>query len=62
VEIIRRGRKTYIAAEIAKAHGGTIEVNFSEAETRFTFRMPLEGNGSLRPGRTTNGEPPPASQ
>jgi hypothetical protein len=23
--------------------------------TRFTFRMPLEGNGSLRPGQTTNG-------
>ena len=56
------GLGLYIAAEIAKAHGGTIEVNSSEAETRFTFRMPLEGNGSLRPGQTTNGEPPPASQ
>jgi light-regulated signal transduction histidine kinase (bacteriophytochrome) len=44
------GLGLYIAAEIAKAHGGTIEVNSSEAETRFTFRIPLEGNGSLRPG------------
>jgi sigma-B regulation protein RsbU (phosphoserine phosphatase) len=56
------GLGLYIAAEIAKAHGGTIEVNSSEAENRFTFRMPLEGNGSLRPGQTANGESPPAGE
>ncbi|MET4291914.1 sigma-B regulation protein RsbU (phosphoserine phosphatase) [Bradyrhizobium sp. LB1.3] len=44
------GLGLYIAAEIAKAHGGTIEVDSSQTETRFTFRMPLEGDGSLRPG------------
>ncbi|MCK1513907.1 PAS domain-containing sensor histidine kinase [Bradyrhizobium sp. 190] len=44
------GLGLYIAAEIAKAHGGTIDVASSERETRFTFRMPLEGDGSLRPG------------
>jgi sigma-B regulation protein RsbU (phosphoserine phosphatase) len=43
------GLGLYIAAEIAKAHGGRIEVDSSEMETRFTFRMPLEGDGSLRP-------------
>ena len=35
------GLGLYIAGEIAKAHGGTIKVDSSEAETRFTFRMPL---------------------
>jgi sigma-B regulation protein RsbU (phosphoserine phosphatase) len=44
------GLGLYIAGEIAKAHGGTIEVDSSPAETRFTFRMQLEGGGSLRPG------------
>ncbi|MCK1294924.1 MULTISPECIES: PAS domain-containing sensor histidine kinase [unclassified Bradyrhizobium] len=43
------GLGLYIAAEIAKAHGGSIEVASSETETRFTMRMPLEGDGSLRP-------------
>ncbi|UPJ81108.1 PAS domain-containing sensor histidine kinase [Bradyrhizobium sp. 183] len=43
------GLGLYIAAEIAKAHGGSIDVASSEAETRFTFRMPLEGEGALRP-------------
>jgi sigma-B regulation protein RsbU (phosphoserine phosphatase) len=43
------GLGLYIAAEIAKAHGGSIEVESSEAETRFTFRMPLEGVGALGP-------------
>jgi sigma-B regulation protein RsbU (phosphoserine phosphatase) len=35
------GLGLYIASEIAKAHGGTLEVVSSAAETRFTFRMPL---------------------
>ena len=36
------GLGLYIASEIARAHGGTIEVTSTEDETRFTFRMPLE--------------------
>lgn len=47
------GLGLYIAAEIAKAHAGSIEVDSSETETRFTFRMPLEGDGSLRPNPST---------
>ena len=43
------GLGLYIACEIAKAHGGSIEVDSSEAETRFTFRMRLEAAGSMRP-------------
>ena len=35
------GLGLYIASEIAKAHGGTLEVASSTVETRFTFRMPL---------------------
>jgi signal transduction histidine kinase len=35
------GLGLYIASEIARAHGGTIEVTSSPEETRFTFRMPL---------------------
>lgn len=35
------GLGLYIAHEIAQAHGGTIDVLSSSAETRFTFRMPL---------------------
>lgn len=35
------GLGLYIASEIAKAHGGTLEVLSTEDETRFTFRMPL---------------------
>ena len=34
------GLGLHIASEIAKAHGGTLTVDSSEAETRFTFRMP----------------------
>ena len=45
------GLGLYIASEIARAHGGTIEVDSWQAETRFTFRMPLED--SLRPGSVT---------
>ncbi len=35
------GLGLYIAAEIARAHGGTIEVSSDHAQTRFTFRMPV---------------------
>lgn len=35
------GLGLYIASEIAKAHGGTLDVTSSQHETRFTFRMPL---------------------
>jgi signal transduction histidine kinase len=35
------GLGLYIASEIARAHGGTLAVASSPAETRFTFRMPL---------------------
>jgi signal transduction histidine kinase len=34
------GLGLYIASEIAHAHGGTLEVESSKDETRFTFRMP----------------------
>jgi signal transduction histidine kinase len=33
------GLGLFIASEIAKAHGGTLTVNSSSEETRFTFRM-----------------------
>jgi phosphoserine phosphatase RsbU/P len=35
------GLGLHIASEIAKAHGGAIEVASPAQETRFTFRMPL---------------------
>jgi len=34
------GLGLYIASEIARAHGGALTVESSDAETRFTFRMP----------------------
>jgi signal transduction histidine kinase len=34
------GLGLYIASEIARAHGGTLEATSSPDETRFTFRMP----------------------
>ena len=34
------GLGLYIASEIARAHGGSLEVASSAEETRFTFRMP----------------------
>jgi signal transduction histidine kinase len=34
------GLGLYIASEIARAHGGTLRVDSSPDETRFTFRMP----------------------
>ena len=39
------GLGLYIASEIAKAHGGRIDVTSSAAETRFEFRMPLRSPG-----------------
>jgi signal transduction histidine kinase len=35
------GLGLHIASEIAKAHGGAIDVSSTTQETRFTFRMPL---------------------
>jgi sigma-B regulation protein RsbU (phosphoserine phosphatase) len=35
------GLGLYIASEIAKAHGGRIDVVSTAAETRFTFAMPI---------------------
>jgi signal transduction histidine kinase len=35
------GLGLFIASEVAKAHGGTLDVLSSSEETRFTFRMPL---------------------
>jgi len=35
------GLGLYIASEIARAHGGKIDVTSSPEETRFTFRMPI---------------------
>jgi signal transduction histidine kinase len=35
------GLGLYIASEIARAHGGVLEVASSAQETRFTFRMPM---------------------
>jgi phosphoserine phosphatase RsbU/P len=37
------GLGLYIASEIARAHGGTLEVTSSTDETCFTFSMPLNG-------------------
>ena len=35
------GLGLYIASEIARAHGGTLDVVSEAGETRFVFRMPL---------------------
>ena len=35
------GLGLYIASEIARAHGGTLEVASTESQTRFSFRMPV---------------------
>ncbi|QJE97660.1 GAF domain-containing sensor histidine kinase [Luteolibacter luteus] len=42
------GLGLYIASEIAKGHGGSLEVSSDEDATTFTFRMPA--NGALLPG------------
>ena len=36
------GLGLYIANEIARAHGGAIDVTSTADETRFTFRIPLK--------------------
>jgi signal transduction histidine kinase len=41
------GLGLYIAAEIARAHGGTLAVSSTPPETRFTFRMPLAGQVAI---------------
>jgi signal transduction histidine kinase len=38
------GLGLHIASEIAKAHGGSIDVASTAQETRFTFRMPLRSS------------------
>lgn len=35
------GLGLYIASEIRRAHGGSLDMVSSEAETRGTFRMPI---------------------
>jgi len=35
------GLGLYIASEIARAHGGKLEVESSPEQTRFTFRLPM---------------------
>jgi signal transduction histidine kinase len=45
------GLGLYIASEIAQAHGGTLEVESSDEQTRFTFRMPAGATVSTRTGR-----------
>ncbi|MDB5466081.1 MAG: histidine kinase [Phenylobacterium sp.] len=40
------GLGLYIAAEIARAHGGVLDVASDAAETRFTFSTPLTGAAS----------------
>ncbi|WP_254065916.1 sensor histidine kinase KdpD [Acidisoma sp. L85] len=35
------GLGLYIASMIAQAHGGRLDVTSTPAETRFTFRMPV---------------------
>jgi sigma-B regulation protein RsbU (phosphoserine phosphatase) len=43
------GLGLYISNEIAKAHGGTLEVHSSPGETTFTFRMPLKPREDSEP-------------
>jgi signal transduction histidine kinase len=37
------GLGLYISSEIARAHGGTLDVTSNDRETRFTFTMPITG-------------------
>ncbi len=41
------GLGLYIASEIAKAHGGVLDVVSTEEETRFTFRLNLNSDGLI---------------
>ncbi|MBC7479063.1 MAG: HAMP domain-containing histidine kinase, partial [Pseudorhodobacter sp.] len=36
------GLRLYVAAEIAKAHGGTLAATSDDDKTVFTFRMPQD--------------------
>jgi signal transduction histidine kinase len=71
------GLGLYIAAQIARAHGGRIDVSSSAAETRFTFRMqarpaslppssqaedPAGEKGGSAPGLAVNPNPAPPSE
>jgi len=42
------GLGLYIASQIARSHGGTLEASSTEKETRFTFRIPAN-NGAESP-------------
>ena len=35
------GLGLYIASEIARAHGGTLDATSTPDQTRFTFKMPI---------------------
>lgn len=43
------GLGLYIAAEIARAHGGTLSALSNEHETQFKFSMPLDGSAASAP-------------
>lgn len=43
------GLGLYIASEIAKAHGGSLSVSSTAEQTRFTFSMPIGGDGGRNP-------------
>lgn len=45
------GLGLFISSEIAKAHGGALEVTSTEEETRFTLRMPLRGGDVVSESR-----------
>jgi phosphoserine phosphatase RsbU/P len=48
------GLGLYIASEIARAHDGTLRVDSSDKETRFTFSMPLPCDGETQDGLATS--------
>jgi signal transduction histidine kinase len=55
---VRRGQEglglgLYIASEIARAHGGTIDVTSSAKETSFKFSMPLDVNATAAEAHST---------
>jgi signal transduction histidine kinase len=55
------GLGLFIASEIARAHGGTLDVASSPAETRFTFRMRHDGQSreaGTVPGSTNRPDRP----
>ena len=45
------GLGLWISAEIARAHGGVLDVRSDDAETCFSFRMPLEAPAALAPAK-----------